>query len=151
MLGADSAFPYQAITSATILPLLHLPFARAAGLCGTEHVLDNPVSPPSTVNYLTTAASLSTLVILVTNTDPSPVFISTLLSPIAPALYSLLYHLDRVKTSDPSLKESLNGLLATWSRVVSLHEGVNVLWTVLDCEGDDWQINTEGQISRLEV
>jgi hypothetical protein len=87
---------------------------------------------------------------LVTNTDPSPTLISSLLSPIASALYSLLYHLDQVKTSDPSLKEMLRGLLGTWGRVISTTEALAILWSIIDGEGGEWRVDLEGQINRLQ-
>ncbi|KAJ7904493.1 hypothetical protein B0H14DRAFT_2663092 [Mycena olivaceomarginata] len=93
---------------------------------------------------------LSTIMTLVTNTDPSPALISSLLSPIASALYSLLYHLDKVKTSDPSLKEMLRGLLGTWGRVVGATEALAILWSVIDGQGGEWRVDLEGQISRVE-
>jgi hypothetical protein len=95
-------------------------------------------------------AALSTILTLVTNTDPSPALISSLLSPIASALYSLLYHLDKVKTSDPSLKEMLRGLLGTWGRVVGATEALAILWSVIDGQGGEWRVDLEGQISRVE-
>lgn len=95
-------------------------------------------------------AALSTIMTLVTNIDPSPTLISSLLSPIASALYSLLYHLDKVKTSDPSLKEMLRGLLGTWGRVVGATEALAILWSVIDGQGGEWRVDLEGQISRVE-
>lgn len=87
---------------------------------------------------------------LVTNTDPSPTLISSLLSPIVSALYSLLYHLDQTKTSDPSLKEQLRGLLGTWGRVIGATEALAIMWSVIDGEGGEWRVDLEGQITRLE-
>ncbi|CAK5275656.1 unnamed protein product [Mycena citricolor] len=72
---------------------------------------------------------LSTITSLLTNTDPSPSLVSSLLFPIASALYSLLYHVDQLKTSDPSLKETLQGHLATWARLTETTEVVAVLWS----------------------
>jgi len=151
MLGTDDTFHYHTMTSTIVLAMLHLPFLRGTSQRGTEQVApDNPGPPPNPLHHMTTTVALSTLVTLIINTDPSPVFISTLLSPIAPALYALLYHLDQIKTSDPSIRESLHGLLATWGRVVSSLEGVDVLSTILDCTGDDWQVDMESQISRSD-
>ncbi|KAJ7498954.1 hypothetical protein FB451DRAFT_1334528 [Mycena latifolia] len=81
---------------------------------------------------------------------PSPALISSLMSPIVSALYSLLYHLDQIKTSDPSLKEMLRGLLETWGRVVNTTEGLAVLWSVIEGQGGEWRVDLEGQITRLE-
>jgi hypothetical protein len=94
--------------------------------------------------------ALFTIMTLVTNTDPSPSLISSLLSPIVSALYSLLYYLDGVKTSDPSLKELLRGLLGTWGRVVGPTEALGILWSVIDGQGGEWRVDLDGQITRLE-
>lgn len=58
--------------------------------------------------------------------------------------------LDRVKTSDPALKESVKGLLTTWGRVVSVQEGVDMLWEIVCGEGGDWDINASGGIQRID-
>ncbi|KAJ7276373.1 hypothetical protein B0H12DRAFT_1041351 [Mycena haematopus] len=118
-------------TSSVVLSFLHPPFLAV-----------NSASSPR--------AALSTIMALVTNTDPSPTLISSLLSPIVSALYSLLYHLDQVKTSDPSLKEMLRGLLGTWGRVVGATEALAVSWSVIDGQGGEWRVDLEGQISRLD-
>jgi hypothetical protein len=148
MLGTDPMFSYKAMTSAIVLRILHLTFRRRSS--NELVVSDIPALPSSELDHMTPTLALSRMVTLVTNADPSPALISTLLSPIAPDLYALMYHLDQVKTSDPSLKASLNGLLSMWGRLVSLPEGVDVLWTVLDCTGDDWQVDIDGEISRSE-
>ncbi|KAF7355296.1 RTP1-C1 domain-containing protein [Mycena sanguinolenta] len=118
-------------TSSVVLSFLHPPFLAV-----------NSASSPRVV--------LTTIMTLVTNTDPSPTLISSLLSPIVSALYSLLYNLDQVKTSDPSLKETLRGLLGTWGRVVGAMEGLAILWSVIDGQGGEWRVDLEGQITRLD-
>ncbi|KAJ7180037.1 hypothetical protein C8R43DRAFT_384856 [Mycena crocata] len=115
----------------TVLGFLHPPFLSAAA-----------TSPPRT--------ALFTIMMLLTNTDPSPTLISSLLSPIVSTLYSLLYHLDQIKTSDPSLKETLQGLLGTWGRVVGTAEAMAILWSIIDGQGGEWRVDLDGEISRLE-
>ncbi|KAJ7507767.1 hypothetical protein B0H11DRAFT_2314195 [Mycena galericulata] len=117
--------------SAAVLAFLHPPFHSVT-----------PSSPPR--------QALTMIMMLITNTDPSPTLISTLLSPIVSALYALLYHLDQIKTSDPSLKEMLRGLLGTWGRVVGTTEALAILWSVVDGQGGEWRVDLEGQITRLE-
>ncbi|KAJ7095353.1 hypothetical protein B0H15DRAFT_775607 [Mycena belliarum] len=117
--------------SSTVLSFLHPPLLSIQS-----------TSPPR--------AALSTIMMLLTNSDPSPALISSVLSPIVSTLYSLLLYLDRVKTSDPSLKEMLRGLLGTWGRVVGATEALAVLWSVIDGQGGEWQVDLEGQITRLE-
>ncbi|KAK7061701.1 RTP1-C1 domain-containing protein [Favolaschia claudopus] len=117
--------------ASVVLSLIHKPLLS----------LDTVTSPNS---------ALSSIMAIVTNTDPSPPLISSLLSPVVAALYSLLYHLDQVKTSDPGLKEMLRGLLGTWGRVVSTTETIAIIWSIVDGQGGGWQVNLEGQITRLE-
>ncbi|KAG5637776.1 hypothetical protein H0H81_003277 [Sphagnurus paluster] len=108
---------------------------------GSSHSSDGP-SP---------SEALSTLITLVSNADPSPTLISTLLSPIASTLYSLLYHMDHVKTTDPSLRESLRGLLITWAKIVTTSDGVTVLWSIIESEDTGWKIDLEGQITKTNA
>lgn len=99
----------------------------------------------------TTAATttLEILGTLLTNSDPSPKIISSLLSPIVPALYGLLFHLDSIKISDPELKEMVRGLLMTWSRIVSTSEAIDVLWSIFDDESGQWQTDLVGSARRV--
>ncbi|KAJ8522977.1 hypothetical protein ONZ45_g477 [Pleurotus djamor] len=95
--------------------------------------------------------SLTMLLSLILNSDPSPNLISTLISPVFVPLYSLLYHLDSVKTSDPGLVESIHGALTTWGRIVGQEEGLSVLWYLLHCETPPgWRTDLEGHIKRLD-
>jgi hypothetical protein len=87
---------------------------------------------------------------LILHTDPSPALISILLSPIMPSLYTLSDHMNRMKTADPLLKESVNGLLATWGRVVVSMECFDNLWRVLEGAGGEWEINIAGEIRNVE-
>ncbi|KAJ3794052.1 hypothetical protein GGU11DRAFT_759476 [Lentinula aff. detonsa] len=111
MLAVEDRIPAK-----IVLSLLHDPFLKGS---------DKPTD-------VTTA--LSDLTILLTNSDPSPDLISSLLSPVVRPLYALLFHLDTIKTSDPELKEVVRGLLMTWSRIASTSEAVDILWSILDDE-----------------
>ncbi|KAJ6539322.1 hypothetical protein B0H19DRAFT_961303 [Mycena capillaripes] len=136
------------------------PAYRRAAAFSISRMLATPASPvvlsflhPPLLSVNSSSsprAALSTILMLVTNTDPSPTLISSLLSPIVSALYSLLYHLDQVKTSDPSLKEMLRGLLGTWGPVVGATEASAILWSVIDGEGGEWRVDLDGHITRLE-
>jgi hypothetical protein len=87
---------------------------------------------------------------LLSNADPSPSFISDLLSPVTPALYSLLYCLDKVKTSDPNMKESLHGMLLTWGKIVTESQGVDTLLSITkNGQEGEWKIDLEGHIQLL--
>ncbi|KII94758.1 hypothetical protein PLICRDRAFT_33568 [Plicaturopsis crispa FD-325 SS-3] len=126
-----------------VLSTLHDPLLRVA-----THPLRDSESKNAVRD--TAADSLSLLTKLITNTDPSPSFITVLLSPIVAELYSLLAHLDSNKTADPSLKETVRGLLVTWGRVVTSKEGVRSLWGIIDGEGGDWRVDMSGEITRVE-
>ena len=96
------------------------------------------------------SASLRTVQVLLTNTDPSPNFISTLFTPIVPSLYALHSHLEGAKTSDPILRESLKGFLETWARLVGSREVIDILWQIINGDGGTWRINVAGEITRIE-
>lgn len=134
MLSTDSTFSHHHITSAIILKILHQPFQDDQS--GSE--------------LSSGSSSLYTLITLISNTDPSPTLISTLLTPITSTLYSLLHHMDKVKTSDPNLKESLRGLLVTWGKIVGTSEGIITLWSILDSDEGLWKLDSEGQIHKSE-
>ncbi|KAJ3810019.1 hypothetical protein F5876DRAFT_89124 [Lentinula aff. lateritia] len=94
---------------------------------------------------------LDNLTTLLTNSDPSPELISTLVSPIVRPLYGLLFHLDSIRTSDPELKEMVRGLLMTWSRITSTSEAIDTLWTIFDDEGGQWHTDLEGGVRRAST
>jgi len=85
-----------------------------------------------------------------TNTDPAPTLVSTTLSPIATSLFSLLGTLTRLKTTDPTLRESVHGLLLAWGRVVPVEEAIAILWACLDGQGGDWAVDISGNVRRVE-
>jgi hypothetical protein len=55
-----------------------------------------------------------------------------------------------MKTSNPTMKESIRGILATWGRVVTAQEGIDILWMIVSGNGGDWEVNIEGDIKRIE-
>ncbi|KAJ3874120.1 hypothetical protein F5051DRAFT_443634 [Lentinula edodes] len=91
---------------------------------------------------------LGNLTTLLTNSDPSPELISTLLSPIVRPFYGLLLRLASIGTSDLELQEMVHGLLLTWSRITSSSEAIDSLWTIFDDEGDQWHTDLEGGVRR---
>lgn len=133
MLTTDG-FAHHHITSAIILKMLHQPFQ--------DDRLDSE---------LPSSSPLDTLITLISNTDPSPTLISCLLTPVMSALYSVLHHMDKVKTSDPTLKESLRGLLVTWAKIVGTSEGIACLWSILENDDGLWQLDLEGRIHKSEL
>ncbi|KAG6854762.1 hypothetical protein C0991_001189 [Blastosporella zonata] len=134
MLSADATSRYQDLISKTTYIALLLPFSIG------EETPEMPTTAIST--------ALTTLITLVSNADPSPTLISALLSPILTILYSLLYHMDHVKTMNPSLRESLRGLMVTWGKIVGAADGVNILWSIMQSEETKWTIDLEGNIKR---
>ncbi|KAI0291027.1 hypothetical protein B0F90DRAFT_1781194 [Multifurca ochricompacta] len=85
-----------------------------------------------------------------TNTDPAPNLVSTVLSPIATSLYALLGTLVHVRTADPAVRESVRGLLITWGRVVPVDEAVAILWACIDGQGGEWAVELAGSVRRVE-
>ncbi|KAG6873310.1 hypothetical protein C0995_000463 [Termitomyces sp. Mi166 len=135
MLSADTKSEHQDLISRITRTILLSPFSTDEG---------NEAPDPT----FSIASALTTLITLVSNADPSPTLISALFSSIVSTLYSLLHHVDHVKTVDPSLRESLRGLMITWGKIVSTADGVRILWLILQSEEVKWTIDLEGNISR---
>ncbi|KAI9001411.1 hypothetical protein BD414DRAFT_519479 [Trametes punicea] len=114
-----------------VFPTLHDPILRGSGT----------ISP---------TASLKSIQVLLTNTDPSPHLISTLLTPIVPSLYSMHACLEQARVSDPLLRETINGFLSTWGRLVNTDEVIATIWRIISGEGSDWRVDIAGEISRVE-
>ncbi|KAF9055058.1 hypothetical protein BDZ89DRAFT_1055678 [Hymenopellis radicata] len=130
MLTTDA---HEGAAKAVIIPLLKDPF----------HVIS------ARTTSFAASDCLVILTTLITNTDPSPTLISTLLSPSVPAFYSLQQHLEQKKASDPSVLERVRGLLQTWARVVETSECVGILWSiVVGGEQDGWHADLEGNFFR---
>jgi len=137
----DPGFLHRPLVSSLLSPIIHHPImhgSKADSSQGNQPGL--PSAPP------TPTAALTMLTILLLNTDPSPAFIANVLSPVVPPLYALIFHLDTTKTSDPVLRESVKGLLATWGRVVEMQEGVNTLWSLVRSERIYWEVDISGNI-----
>lgn len=128
------------------MPILHDPLLRISFLASSTLSTTVQLQRPS----LTPTAALSTLMTFLLHADPSPTLISTLLSPIMTSLYALSAHLDHTKTADPLLKECVNGLLATWGRVVVSEECLENLWRVIEGEGGEWNVDIAGEVKRVE-
>jgi hypothetical protein len=117
-------------------------------------MLHNPVLMPfpsakAPVTYSPIEA-IQVLQTFLANTDPAPTLISTVTSPIVTSLYALLGALARRKTADPTLRESVRGLLVTWGRLVSTDEAVAILWACIDGQGGEWVIDIAGRVKRVE-
>ena len=142
MITAEGSPRHHSLVSRTLFNLLHDPVLL--------------VTPDSQPTETITASSLSPLEAIdivqtfLTNTDPAPMLVSTTLSPIVTSLYALLGTLARVKTADPTLRESIRGLLLTWGRVVPVEEAVAVLWACIDGQGGDWTVDISGSVRRVE-
>ena len=99
---------------------------------------------------LGTTDCISTLQTILINTDPSPALLSTIFTPIASALYTILGCLGSKKTADPTLKETIRGLLGTWARIVSAKEVEEMCWRIIEGEGGYWKVDIAGEITQTE-
>ncbi|KAF9483931.1 ARM repeat-containing protein [Pholiota conissans] len=121
-----------------VLDMLHLPFLEL-----DEEILQRDLSPGD---------ALWSLVVLMSNTEPSPQFISQILSPIIPALYALLYDFDHRKVTDPQLKEFVVGLLISWGKIVDQAEGSNILRSIIEDGRDyEWKFSLEGNFVKSKL
>jgi len=127
---------HSAYASETILISLHKPFLEFSD---AQHQNSNH-------SFLEAWSALLSLTALLSNTEPSPTLLSKLLSPIIPSLYHLSYDLEKFKTADPQLKESVMGLLLSWGKIVDEDEATRILSSVVEGGKDgDWKFNLEGQ------
>jgi len=128
---------HSTYASQAVLASLHNPF----------HDFSDAQYQSSENSFLEARSALLSLTILLSNTEPSPPFLSKLLSPIISSLYLLSYDLNKFKTADPQLKESITGLLLSWGKIVDENEGTQILWSIVDGgKGGEWKFNLEGQI-----
>ena len=125
-----------------LLPRIHQPFLQVTEL--------PPRGDGPEPKQLGTVDCISTLQTLLINTDPSPALLSTVFTPAASALYAILGCLDSKKTTDPALKETIRGLLGTWSRIVSAQEVEEVFWGIIEGEGGYWNVDIAGEVARTE-
>ncbi len=139
MITAEGSPRHHTLVSRILFNLIHDPVLITSGSISTE--TNTALSPVEAIDIVQT---------FLTNTDPAPTLVSTTLSPIATSLYALLGTLARVKTADPTLRESVRGLLLTWGRVVSVEEAVAILWACIDGQGGEWNVDIFGSVRRVE-
>ena len=127
--------------SSIVLAMLHDPFLK---------LVDSSEQKPR--NTMEPSEALSSISTLISNTEPSPIFISKILSPILASLYLLSYNLAQYKTADPQLKASINGLLLSWGKIVDQPEGVNLLWSILEAgQSSEWKYDADGHLWRFKL
>jgi len=139
ILSTDKPFTHQELAIEITFSILHRPFLVVPedAKIGLEEGSSDLLRPdPSVV--------LPRLITLVSNADPSPTLISTILSPLVTPLYSLLHCMDQVKTSDPTLMHSLRGLLITWGKIVDPSNGIDTMWHLVEDEAESWKIDSNG-------
>ncbi|KXN90255.1 hypothetical protein AN958_04046 [Leucoagaricus sp. SymC.cos] len=152
MFRDDESPVLRSVKRSIIFNFLHDPFHHVNELDGYS-LQQLERLPSATKVYLRPDVAIDALLTLFSNADPSPSFISELLSPIVPSLYSLLYHLVKFKTSDPRLKESIHGMLLAWGKIVTRDEGLDTLWSITK-KGQErgWKVDLEGHIQlQLEM
>ncbi|KAK0461884.1 armadillo-type protein [Desarmillaria tabescens] len=157
MLATDGSSSHHEIARGIIMPLLHGSLLHVSTLSDEPTGLIQPINPPSqpgpsvSSSELSPNTALTALSTLITNTDPVPTLIATLLSPVIPSLYSLLEHLEHVRTSDPTTRETVRGMLETWGRVVEKEEGTRIIWSIVQNEGGEigWKVDLEGLIYQV--
>ncbi|CAE6425596.1 unnamed protein product [Rhizoctonia solani] len=88
--------------------------------------------------------TITTLTTLFTSTDPSPFLAQVIIEPILVPLYNLSAHLDVQRISDPTLKESVRGLIRTWARLVGREEVIEGLWSIIQGAGG-WGVGGEAK------
>jgi hypothetical protein len=141
MITAEGSPRHHTLVSRTLFHLLHEPVLLITPDSQSTEKITASLSPLETIDIVQT---------FLTNTDPAPTLVSTTLSPIATSLYALLGTLARMKTADPTLRESVRGLLLTWGRVVPVEEAVAILWACIDGQGGDWTVDISGSVRRVE-
>ncbi|KDR83776.1 hypothetical protein GALMADRAFT_236141 [Galerina marginata CBS 339.88] len=128
--------------ASVVLEILHSPFIDR------QHIENQQISRQPVIWPREALLSLTNLV---SNTEPSPLFISKILSPIVSSLYLLSYDLEQIKTVDPSLKESITSLLIAWGKIVDQTDGTNILWSIIRNGKDgQWKLNLEGQFWKIK-
>lgn len=129
----------SAKASSSILALLHTPFLE---LPKEERGQQAP----------SLQETLEAIVTLLANAEPSPTFISKLLSPLIATLYGLWYGISQHKIVDAQLKESVLGLLKSWAKIVNQREGQEILWSVIEVGKEcDWKFDVEGNFWKIHM
>ncbi|KAF8270653.1 hypothetical protein EI94DRAFT_1722211 [Lactarius quietus] len=140
MIMAESNVRHHSLVSGILLSSLHDPIL----------LITPDLSTSEETKALTPVEAIQVIQTFLTNTDPSPNLVSTVLSPIVTSLYALLGTFANVKTADPTIRESVRGLLVTWGRVVPSDEAVAILWACVDAQGGEWAIDIAGGVRRVE-
>lgn len=139
VMGSRAGFQYQDIAAPMVYATLHRPFLQ----------MGEGESQPS-ANEPIASTALSNILNLMANCDPSPELVSNLLSPIISPLYSLYFHLHSQKTADPQVKESVQGLLVTWGKIVDSSKAIDLLWSLIQ-NGEEfyWKVGLDGSITLI--
>lgn len=114
--------------------------------------LHGSFGPASDISqHLSPRQALETLISIIAHAGPSPTLVSKLLSPVVTHLYSLLFHLDSIKTSDPSLRTGIRDILSAWARLAPLLETVDTLWHIIMGERVYWKVGLDGELNITTV
>lgn len=99
---------------------------------------------------LSALESLQTLQTFILFSDPSPVSLSILFTPIIPELYTLFALYRSSKVADPNIRESLGALLNSWGRIVFFEDAIEALWKIVLGTGGNWEISLEGFVRLIK-
>lgn len=140
MITTEGNARYHTLVSGMLLSSLHEPIL----------LITSDLSTSEETKALTPVEAIQVIQTFLTNTDPAPTLVSTVLSPIVTSLYALLGTLANLKTADPALRESVRSLLVAWGRVVPTDEAVAILWACVEGQGGEWAIDVAGSVRRVE-
>ena len=54
-------------------------------------------------------------------------------------------HMEGLRTSDPYVVQLCRNTFITWGKIISLEEGVEVLWSIARGYGGTWHIDKDGE------
>ena len=105
--------------------------------------LENQSHSEGSLLPLISVTTLSRLLATFPPTSGTP-FVLRFVSPILAPLYSLVAHLDRTPTAEPSVRASARSLFDAWAKLVPAEEGVLLLWDIVEGSGGDWDLVDDG-------
>jgi hypothetical protein len=121
------------------LSLLHRPWKPSG---------ENENNAPSLGQKYSATTTLEIISALITNTYPSRILLSTLLSPIIAPLYTLFAYLKQQRASDPTVLELCRSLFITWAKIAEVEEAREIVWSIVEGQGGIWTVE-DGEVKWL--